>query len=108
MNLPTEIFDDVVVVHTPEELGTDQVDEFEAFISTLEHTQIVFDLDHTELLDSAGLTSILDTYDAMRERNGDVKLTTTNLSNRKILEITQIDRQVEVFDSVIDAVSSFR
>ncbi len=108
MNLPTEIFEDVVVVHTPEELGTDQVDEFEAFLSTITHQQIVFDLDHTEMLDSAGLTSILDVHDSLRERNGEVKLTTTNTNNRKILEITQIDRQIEVFDSVIDAVSSFR
>ncbi len=108
MNLPTEIFDDVVVIHTPEELGTDQVDEFEAYLATVDHCQIVFDLDHTELLDSAGLTSLLDLHDAMRERNGAVKLTTTNASNHKILEITQIDRQLEVYDSVIDAVSSFR
>ncbi len=108
MNLPTEIFEDVVVVHTPEELGIDQIDEFEAFLSTLDHCQIVFDLDHTELLDSAGLTAILDMYDAMRDRNGDVKLTTTNANNRKILEITQIDRQLDVFDCLIDAVSSFR
>lgn len=108
MKLPTEVFDDVVVVHTPEELGIDQVEEFETFIETLDLCRIVFDLDHTELLDSAGLTSILDVYDAMRKKDGDVKLTTTNANNRKILEITQIDRQLEVHDSVIDAVSSFR
>jgi hypothetical protein len=28
--------------------------------------------------------------------------------NRKILEITRLDEQLDVFDSVIDAVKSFR
>ena len=39
---------------------------------------------------------------------GDVKIATTNAINRKILEITRLDQQLEVFDSVIDAVKSFQ
>ena len=108
MNLPTEVFGNVVVVHTPEELGAEQVGPFVAFVASLERDNVVLDLDDTEMLDSAGLTALLDVQDRLRARSGSVKIATTNATNRKILEITRLDRQLEVFDSVIDAVKSFQ
>jgi len=107
MNLPTEIFGDVIVVHTPEELSSDQADEFSDYIPTLERSNVVLDLDHTETLDSAGLTALVDAHDKLRADGGAAKIATTNVANRKILEITRLDQQLEVFDSVIDAVKSF-
>jgi anti-sigma B factor antagonist len=108
MNLSTEIFGSVIVVHTPEELGADHVDGFQAYVTTLDLSQVVFDLDHTELLDSAGLAALLDAQDKFRAAGGDAKIATTNTANRKILEITRLDQHLEVFDSVIDAVKSFQ
>ncbi len=55
MNLHTEIFGDVIVVHTPEELGADQCDAFEAYIPSLERHNVVLDMDATETIDSKGL-----------------------------------------------------
>lgn len=107
MNLPTEIFGDVIVVHTPEQLGSDQRDEFEAYVPTLERNKVVLDLDNTETLDSDGLTALLNVQDKLRAEQGDVKIATTNATNRKILEITRLDQQLETFGSVIDAVKSF-
>ena len=107
MNLPSEVFGDVIVVHTPEELGFDQADGFERYLPTLERRNVVLDLDDTEMLDSAGLTALLNVHDRLRASSGDLKIATTNFSNRKILEITRLDRQLEVFSSVIDAVKSF-
>ncbi len=108
MNLPTEIFSDVIVVHTPDELGADQAENFEALLVTLERRRVVLDLDSTESLDSQGLTALWNSRDNLRELGGDMKVATTNATNRKLLEITRLDRQIEVFDSVIDAVKSFR
>jgi anti-sigma B factor antagonist len=108
MNLPTEIFGDVVVVHTPEELGAEQSEAFEAYVPTLERSRVVLDLDGTELLDSRGLTAVLSIQDRLRESGGDIKLSSTNATNRKIFEITRLDHHVEMFDSVIEAVKSFQ
>lgn len=107
MNLPTEIFGDVIVVHTPDELGTHQCEEFEAFASTLERDRAILDLDSTELLDSKGLTSILNVQAMLQRKGGDLKIAATNATNRKILEVTRLDQQLEVFDGMIDAVKSF-
>jgi anti-anti-sigma factor len=108
MNLPTEVFGNVVVVHTPDELGVHQCDEFAAFLATLQSNNVVLDLDSTEMIDSAGLAAMLDAQDKYREQDGNVKVATSNATNRKILEITRLDEQLEVFGSVIDAVKSFR
>ena len=108
MNLPTEIFGEVIVVHTPEELGADQCDGFEAYIPTLERRAVVLDMDATETIDSKGLTALLNVQDKLRDLGGEAKVATGNLNNRKILEITRLDQQLEVFDSVVDAVKSFQ
>jgi len=108
MNLPSEIFGEVIVVHTPEELGADQSEDFQAYVPRLERHNVVLDIDNTETLDSAGLTAILNAQQTLQEGGGEVKIAATNAMNRKIFEITRLDQQLEVFDSVLDAVKSFQ
>jgi anti-anti-sigma regulatory factor len=36
-----------------------------------------------------------------------MKIAVANPANRKILEITRLDQQIEVFESVVEAVRSF-
>jgi anti-sigma B factor antagonist len=107
MNLPTEIFSGVIVVHTPQELTADQREAFEGYVPSLERHNVVLDLDDTETLDSEGLTALLHVQETLRQNQGDAKIATTNPANRKILEITRLDQHLEVFSSVIDAVKSF-
>ena len=107
MNLTTEVFGEVVVVHTPEELGTEQADGFGMFIRSLDKSNVIVDLDGTETIDSRGLESLIDSLEFLRAEGGDLKVTTTNFVNRKILEITRLDHHLEVHESVIEAVKSF-
>jgi anti-anti-sigma factor len=108
MNLTSETFGSVIVVHSPEDLSADQASGFEAHVRQVDPPCVVLDMDDTELLDSAGLTAILDARDALQERHGDLKIATNNATNRKILEITRLDEQIELFESVIDAVKSYQ
>lgn len=108
MNLTTEIFGQVIVVHTPEELGSDQAAELSVALCQLERRNLVVDLDSTETIDSKGLTALVEAHETLRDLSGDMKLATTNLSNRKILEITRLDQRFEVFESVVDAVRSYQ
>ena len=82
-------------------------DNFSTFLTTLEQVKVIIDLDGSESFKSEGLESLLDAQDALRMRQGDLKVMTNSHVNRKILEITRLDLQLEVFDSVIDAVRSF-
>jgi anti-sigma B factor antagonist len=108
MNLPTEIFGNVVVIHSPEELAAEQSEAFQNYLTGQERRQVVLDLDNSESITSEGLTALLDAQTKLREQAGDLKIATTNTVNRKILEITRLDEHLEVFQSVIDAVKSFR
>jgi len=108
MNYSTEVFGDVVVAHTPEELNEEQASSFTAYVAGLDQKKVVLDLDNTEMIDSEGLKSLLENQTRLRDEMGMLKIATTNSTNRKILEITRLDLQLEVFDSVIDAVKSFR
>jgi anti-sigma B factor antagonist len=107
MHLPTEIFDDVIVVHTPDELGAEQAEAFEGRVGSLERRKVVVDLDGTEMIDSRGLTALVGGQRQVRALGGDLKIATTNAVNRKIFEITRLDQHLEVYPSVIDAVKSF-
>lgn len=107
MKLPTEVFGDVVVVHTPEELSDDLKNQLTECLATLDRRKVIVDLNGTESIDSAGLEALLTLQETLRDQQGDVRLSTNNKINRKILEVTRLDEQLEVFDSVIDAVKSF-
>ncbi len=107
MNLVTEIFGTVIVVHAPEELDADRAESFVACITSLDRSNVVLDLDSTELIDSRGLEALVKTHRHLREDDGDLKISATNASNRKILEITRLDEHLEVFDNVLEAVKSY-
>ena len=92
---------------TPDELIEDRTEAFERFLSTLGLNHVIVDLDDTESIDSAGVEILLDAQVSMRRRQGDIKIVTSNHVNRKILEITRLDRHMDVFDNVIDAVKSY-
>jgi anti-anti-sigma factor len=107
MRLTTETFGNVIIVHTPDDLTSDNAAEVERYLSSLPQSRIVLDLDNTEAIDSAGLKMLLNVQEALRSDGGDLKLMVTNPVNRKILEITRLDQQLDVYDTVVDAVKSF-
>lgn len=107
MQFATEVFGDVAVVHVPEELSEEVGARLGAHLNAHDKRQLVIDLDGAESIDSAGLTALLDAQEAQLLRSGNLKIYTQNAINRKILEITGLDRQLEVFESVIEAVKSY-
>lgn len=107
MKLPTETFGDVIVVHTPEELSGDTSQQLEMVLTGLDRVNVVLDISGSETIDSGGLEAICTSQEALRELGGDLKISASSSVNRKILEITRIDQQIEVFEAVIDAVRSF-
>ena len=111
MQLTTETFGHVMVVHTPDELTLDTAAGFlDALQITIDEGRVhlVLEMDHTELYDSAGLTALLDLQDRVMPLGGNVKVSGLGDPGRKIFEVTRLDRRFDVYDSVIDAVSSFR
>lgn len=111
MQISTETFGKVLVAHTPDELTDDTAEQFlNALSGPIEAGQvnIVLQMDRSELFDSAGLNMMLDLQDQLRDKGGNVRVSGLGDPGRKIFEITRLDQRFDIFDSVIDAVSSFR
>jgi len=104
----SEVFGNVVVVHTPEYLGDEQSRQLQEYITSRPQKNVVLDIDATEVIDSKGLSMLLDLHDGLRDRAGDLKISTSNHSNRKILEITRVDKHLDVFPTVLTAVKSYQ
>ena len=111
MQISTETFGEVLVVHTPDDL-TEETSR--AFVAAVEgqlsngRSSIVLQMDRSELFDSVGLTTLLDLQDQARRAGGTVKISGLVNPGRKIFELTRLDQRFDLFDSVIDAVASFR
>lgn len=111
MQVTMETFGKVLVAHTPDDLNEETSRTFlDALARPIEEGQvrIVLAMDRTETYDSAGLTALLDLQDQLREQGGQLRISGLGDPGRKIFEMTRLDRRFDAFDSVIDAVDSFR
>lgn len=110
-NLTTETFGQVMVVHTPDELLADNSPGFlEALDAAIAagNLRMVLEMDRTDQYDSAGLNTLLDLQDHLREKGGVVKISGLGETGRKIFEVTRLNQRFDLFDSLIDAVSSLQ
>lgn len=111
MQINTETFGDVLVAHTPDEVTEETTHQF---VDTLNESvdggqlNIVLQMDRSDQYDSAGLTALVELKDSIRSKGGTLKISGLADPGRKIFEITRLENRFEIFDSVIDAVSSFR
>ena len=111
MQIATETFGTVLVVHTPDELTDDTAESFREVLSqqiSQGKTNVVLQMDRSETYDSSGLSALLDLQDELRETGGNLKISGLLDPGRKIFEVTRLDQRFDLFDSVIDAVASFR
>ena len=107
MQMITEVFGDVVVLHTQQDLNDTEGSRMQSQIAQHNNNKLVVDLDATERIDSPGLETLVNVQGQMRERQGDLRISVTSPIIRKILEITRLDQQIEVYDCIIDAVRSY-
>lgn len=68
---------------------------------------LVIDLSNVEFMDSSGLAVLVQSMKKCRERGGDLRLCNPQPAVRMILELTRLDKAVEIFLSEADAVASF-
>lgn len=111
MQVTTETFGDVLVAHTPEELTEETTRLFQEAIDS--HLQagirrIVLQMDRSETLDGAGLTTLVDLHEKLQEQGGNVKICALTETGRKIFHVTRLDEEFDLYESMIDAVGSFQ
>jgi len=68
---------------------------------------LVIDLGGVDFMDSSGLAVLVQSMKKCRERGGDLRLSNPQRAVRMILELTRLDRAVEIFPCEADAIASF-
>ncbi len=68
---------------------------------------LVIDLSEVDFMDSSGLAVLVQSMKKWRERGGDLRLCNPMQPVRMILELTRLDKALEIFPSEADAVASF-
>lgn len=111
MKLSYEDHDTVTVLTVSGELTADSADAFrrtcqERFDAGIR--DIVLDLEHLKLIDSAGLELLLWIVDETSNRSGQCRLVNPDETVRKIFEATRLDRRFDVHDTVEAAAKSLR
>ncbi|MEM7227344.1 MAG: STAS domain-containing protein [Planctomycetota bacterium] len=111
MKFSYEDHDAVTVLTLSGEFNTDQADGFrrkcqDRFRAGIR--DIVLDVTHLELIDSAGLELFMWLQDEAATNLGQLRLVQPGETIRKILEITRLDKRFDVHDSIESAARSLR
>jgi anti-anti-sigma factor len=110
MPVASEIYGDVGVIRLEDELTGDNIARFEGVLQgPLQEgiRNMVIDMEKTEYLDNAGLEALSELMERLQTAGGQLKFSGLAAGCRKLFEVTRLDRQADIFESLIDAVRSF-
>ena len=99
-----------VVVLTGTQLDASTAAEFKHSVASVlaEHSQIVFDLNHLEFIDSSGLGAFLSCLRHVQAKGGDLKLCRAAKPVRALFELVRMHKIFQIFDSQEEAVRAFQ
>lgn len=103
---------DVTIIHIKGQLVLDQGDiplrkDIDALMEH-GHVNLVFDLHDVSRLDSAGIGSLVRSYQAAHEHGGDLKLLHVPPRANRLLTLTRLADVFEIFDSEEAVLESFQ
>lgn len=99
----------VAVVTLPAEIDITNVDEVrERLLSAASQgaSVLVADMSQTTFCDSAGVTALVRAFRRANENGTKFRLATTSSSVLRVLEITGVDRLIDVYPTVSEALGS--
>src|SRR5215470_5230778 len=111
MKLSYEDHGSVTVLTVSGELTADQGDTFRRACHDRFHSgirDVVLNLEHLNMVDSAGLESILWLMDEVADRSGQLRLVKPEETIRKILHLTRLEKRFNIHQSVEAAAKSLR
>lgn len=82
--------------------------ELTIILHTEDTQKLVLDLSEVEYCDSSGLSAILLAYRILQTQEGQIRLSNPTKNVRKLIEISQLDRILPIFDSVEEAIQDLK
>lgn len=110
MNITVESYGHAVLLNVKGELTEDSLNVFRKEVDRQlegkEVVDVVLNMASVPFVDSAALEYLLDLQERLAQKFGQVKLTKVDEHIEKILEITRLASQLEVYDDVSQAVKA--
>jgi len=110
MNVTAESYGRTVLLNVNGELNEDALNAFQQVVdhqmATQDIVDIVVNMEQVPFIDSAALEYLLDLQDKLVERLGQVKLVKCDENVQKILEMTRLTNDFEVFNDIAEAVKT--
>ena len=72
------------------------------------NVNVILDLSKIELMNSSGLGIIIHSVNQLKQNNGSLKLANVSSKIKQIMEITKLDSIFDCYDTVDEAVDSFK
>lgn len=72
------------------------------------NVNVILDLSEIELMNSSGLGIIIHSVNQLKQNNGSLKLAKVSDKIRQIMEITKLNSIFESYDTIEEAVESFK
>lgn len=110
MNLQVKLLDTVTVIELSGRLDSHSVAQLRqqlALPATRPLPQIILDLSGVDFIDSSGLAAIVHGMKQCRASRGDLRLCGLNQSVRMVLELTRLDKALDIFPNQAGALRSF-
>ena len=110
MNLQVDAFDNVTVLKISGRIDTHSAHRLrqQLFLAaTGADKNIVIDLAGVDFIDSSGLATIVQAMKQCRSGDGDLRLCRPPQSVRMVLELTRLDKALDIFSTQESALASF-
>lgn len=110
MNLQVNFFDNVTVIAVTGRIDSHSVNRLRQQLSVSaerQHANTVLDLGGVDFIDSSGLAAIVHGMKQCRATGGDLRLCRLHQSVRMVLELTRLDKALDIFPNQEGALRSF-
>ena len=100
-----------IIEHLPETIDAEQAEKIYRALQTAladDRPRIVFDFTQVRDFGSIGVELLLRCMEEAMKRNGDLKLAAVSPQQAVVLEMMRVDTLFEIYETVTDAVESFR
>ena len=81
--------------------------EFSIILSE-DTTKLVVDMSEVEYCDSSGLSALLLAFRILQAEEGEIKIAAPQKSVRTLIEISQLDKILPIYNSVEEAINKFK
>lgn len=81
--------------------------EFTIFLSE-GVTKLIVDMSEVEYCDSSGLSALLLAFRILQAEEGEIKIAAPQKSVRTLIEISQLDRILPIYNSIEEALNEFK